>query len=93
MVNDVIAFIERCEHAQFGILRHRYRFNVVSMRKLARLVCSELVKPVWTATKQKFQTLVPFPKIGSAVPTQGALVSVFYKNSPVRSSVDHFRVK
>ena len=33
MVNDVIAFVERYEHAQFWTLRHRCRFNVVSMRK------------------------------------------------------------
>ena len=57
------------------------------------LFVSELVKQVLTATKQKFQTLVPFPKIGSAVPTQRALVSVFYKTSPVRSSADCFRAK
>ena len=94
MVDDVIALVKRTryvQHAHLVTLRHRCRFVVVSMR--ARLVCSELVKPVWTASKQKFQTLVPFPKIGSAVPTQRALVSVFYKNSPVRSSADHFRAK
>ena len=42
---------------------------------------TELVKLVCTASKQKFQTLVPFPKIAEPLPTQQLSSAFSIKNS------------
>ena len=52
---------------------------------------TELVKPVLTASQQKFQTLVPFPKIAEPLPTQQGSCHRFLYNFAVGSPANQFR--